>query len=70
MGTRAGGGGGGRGYSVGAWPWSYDHRPSNPYYAGTEHVGFSPSRQTCPTRQTWLAPRVKRREVLGEPHEG
>ena len=28
-----------------------DHRPSHPYYTGTEHVGFSP------TRQTLLAPK-------------
>ena len=34
-------------------------RPSH-----TEHVGFSP------TRQTLLAPTAKRREVLGESHEG
>ena len=34
-------------------------RPSHPYYAGTEHVGFSP------TRQTLLAPSAKRRAVLG-----
>ena len=26
----------------------YDHRPSHPYNAGTEHVGFSPTRQTLP----------------------
>ena len=38
--------------------------PSHPYYAGTEHVGFSP------TRQTLLAPSAKRREVFGESHEG
>ena len=47
-----------------AWPWSYDHRPSHPYNAGTEHVGFSPTRQTLP------APSAKRREVIGESHEG
>ena len=51
-------------YSVRTWPQSYDHRPSHPYYAGTEHVGCSP------TRQTVLAPRAKRREVFGESHEG
>ena len=51
-------------YSVCAWPLPYDHRPSHPYYAGTEHVGFSP------TRQTLLAPSAKRREVFGESHEG
>ena len=32
-------------YSVCARPWSYDHRPLHPYYAGTEHVAFSPTRQ-------------------------
>ena len=42
----------------------YDHRPSHPYKAGKEHVGFSP------TRQTFLAPSAKRREVEGESHEG
>ena len=47
-----------------AWPQLYDHRPSHPYNAGTEHVGFSR------TRQTLLAPSAKRREVFGEPHEG
>ena len=29
-----------------AWPQPYDHRPSHPHNAGTEHVGFSPARQT------------------------
>ena len=43
---------------------SHDHGPSPPYNAGTEHVGFSP------TRQTLLAPSPKRREVFGESHEG
>ena len=33
------------------------------YYAGTEHVGFSPTRQKLLTRS------AKRREVLGELHE-
>ena len=51
-------------YSVRAWPWSYDYRSSHPYYAGTEHVGFSP------TRQTLLAPSAKRREVFDELHDG
>ena len=51
-------------YSVCAWPSCYDHRPSHPYYAGTEHVGFSP------TKQTLLAPSAKRRVVFGESHEG
>ena len=57
-------GGGGEEYSVCAWPKSYDDRPSHPYYAGREHVGFSP------TRQTLLAPSAKRRDVFGESHEG
>ena len=39
-------------------------RPSCPYNLGTEYVGFSP------TRQTSVAPSVKRREVFGESHEG
>ena len=47
-----------------AWPLSYERRPSHPYNAGTEHVGFSP------TRQTLLAPSAKRREVFGESREG
>ena len=51
-------------YSCHAWPWSYDHSPSHPCNAGTEHVGISP------TRQTLLAPSVKCREVFGESHEG
>ena len=58
------GDGGGEAYSVCAWPQSYDHRLSHPYYAGTERVGFSL------TRQTMLAPSAKRREVFGESHEG
>ena len=41
-----------------------DRRPPQPYNAGTEHVGFSQ------TRQIKLAPRAKRREVSGESHEG
>ena len=44
-------------------PCSYTIDP-HPYDAGTEHVGFSP------TRQALLAPSPKRREVLGESHEG
>ena len=55
---------GGRGYSVCAWPWSYDHGPSHPYYAGTEHAGFSQ------TRRTLLASSAKRRGVFGESHKG
>ena len=43
---------------------SHDHRPSHPYYAGTEHVGFPP------TRRTLLAPSAKRHEAFGESHEG
>ena len=50
-------------YSVCAWPKWYDHRPSHPYYAGTGHVGFSP------TRQAMLAPPTIRREVFGGSHE-
>ena len=46
-------------YSV--WPQLYDHRPSHPYYAGTGHVGLSP------TRQTLLAPIAERRSGS---HEG
>ena len=42
--------------------FSYGHRLSHPYYAGTEHVGCSP------TRQALLAPSVKGREVFGESH--
>ena len=41
-----------------------DHGPSHPYDTGTEHVGFSPIRQTS------RAPRAKRHEVVGESHEG
>ena len=39
-------------------------RPSHPYHAGTEHVGF------LPTRRTSLVPSAKRREVFGESHVG
>ena len=39
-------------------------RPPQPYNAGTEHVGFSPTRQAM----TLLAPSAKRREVFGELH--
>ena len=45
-------------------PKSYDYTPSHPYNAGTEHVGFSPIKQTL------LAPSAKCREVLRESHEG
>ena len=61
-GGKVGRGGGGV-YSVCALSKSYDHRPSYPYYAGTEHVGFSTARQAL------LAPSAKRREVFGESHE-
>ena len=47
-----------------AWSWLYGHGPSHPYITGTERVGFSPTGQTLP------APNAKRREVLGESHEG
>ena len=57
-------------YSVGAWPSSYDHRPWHPYYAGTEHVGCSPTRQGG---DTWIrniilfmtAPTVGENIILG-----
>ena len=51
-------------HSAHSWPPSYDRIPSLLYNAGTEHVGFSP------TRQILLAPSPKRREVLNESHEG
>ena len=38
--------------------------PRIPTIAGTEHFEFSPAKQTL------LAPSAKRREVLGESHEG
>ena len=38
--------------------------PPHPYYAGTEHVGFSPAGQAL------LAPSAMRRAVFGESHEG
>ena len=47
-----------------AWPQSYGHRPSHPYNAGTEHVGFSQ------TRKILLASSAKRHEVLDKSHEG
>ena len=47
-----------------AGPLSYDHRPSHPSNAGTEHVGFSP------TRQALLVPSAGRHGVFGEPHQG
>ena len=30
-------------YLLHAYPWSYDHRPSHPHNAGTEHVELSPT---------------------------
>ena len=39
-------------------------RPLHSHNAGTEHVGFSP------TRQIWLALSPKRCEVFGASHEG
>ena len=41
---------------------SNDRKPSHPYKAVTEHVGFSP------TRQTLLASSAKCREVSGDSH--
>ena len=58
------GGGGGEVYSSCMAVVVYDHRPSRPCNAGTENVGFSP------TRQTSLGRSAKRREVFGESHEG
>ena len=46
-------GGGGRECLCHGCPQSYDHGPSHPCNAGTEHIGFSP------TRQTLLAPSAK-----------
>ena len=42
------------------------HGPSHPYNAGTEHVGFYPTRQTSLAP---LAPSAKCRAVFGESHE-
>ena len=39
-------------------------RRIHPYYAGTEHVKFSP------TGQALLAPSPEHSEVFGESHEG
>ena len=53
--------GGGGGYSVFMNGYSrMTTDPRTPTNAGTEYVGFSP------TRQTLLAPSAKRREVFGE----
>ena len=51
----------GAGGGVGGYSLSYMavHRRSHPYNVGTEHVGVSP------TRQIFLPPSAKRREVLG-----
>ena len=54
----------GRGGEGGEGCTQFVHNPAHPYYAATEHVHFSP------TRQTLLAPSAKRREVFGESHEG
>ena len=63
--TKAAIGRGGGGLSLCMAVVVHDHEPSHPsYYAGTEHAGFSPIRQTL------LAPGAKRREVFGEWHEG
>ena len=45
-------------YSFHTQPNSYDHKPSHPYNARTEHVGFSS------TWQTSRAPSAKRREMF------
>ena len=57
-------GGGGIQFVHGRSRMTIWYRPSHPYYAETEHVGFSP------TRQTLLAPSAKRRQLFGESHEG
>ena len=51
-------------FMLGRSRMTIDHRPSHPYYAGTEHVGFSRIRQTS------CAPSAERRDVFGESHEG
>ena len=51
-------------YSFHAWPQSCGHKPSHPFNDGTEHVGFSR------TRQTSGVPSAICREVFGESHEG
>ena len=50
-------------YPCHAWPSRYNHRPLHPHKAGTEHVGFPP------TRHTLLAPNAKCREVFDELRE-
>ena len=45
--------------------YSYDHRPSHPYNAGAEHVEFTRNRQL----RVYVSS-AKRREALGESHEG
>ena len=50
-----------------AWPSSYDHRPSHPYNAGTEHVGFHrPGRHRL--RQTRTAVRCSASLMKSELH--
>ena len=49
------------------WPSSYDHRPSHPYNADTEHDGFSPTRQTL-LAQARSTVRCSARHMTGELH--
>ena len=42
-----------------AWPWPYGHRPPHPPNAGTDHVGFSL------TKQALLAPSMRTRGGRG-----
>ena len=58
-----------RGERVGPWlcgctHFMHSHRPSHPYDAWTEYVGFSP------TRKKSRAPSAKRRGVFSESPEG
>ena len=55
-------------YSVCAWPWSYDNRPSHLYYAGTEHVVFSPTRQILLVHQARSAVMCLASRMKGELH--
>ena len=55
-------------YSVCAWPYRYDHRPSHPYYAETEHVGFSPTRGRHCLHQARSVVRCSASRMKGELH--
>ena len=60
----------GGGYSICAWPLSYDHRPSHLYHAGTGPVGFSPTRQAllCTLHQARSAVRSSASRMKDELH--